>query len=119
MEKGRVMRKLMRSSLKRPHPQGLVLSACLGLWLLLMGREARAQGMGMQAQIPAAEYNALIDFYSATGGLGWARYSGWLNPQAVSWYGVTVAGGHVTSLVLVADYLSGTIPDSLTNLLQL
>ena len=113
------MRKLMRNSLKCARPQGLVLSACLGLWLLLMGREARAQGMGMQAQIPAAEYNALVDFYSATSGPAWADASGWLDPQAVSWHGVTVAGGHVTGLGLVLNYLSGIIPDSLTNLLQL
>ena len=84
-----------------------------------MGREAGAQGIGMQTQIPAAEYSALVDLYNATSGPVWTDSSGWLNPQAVSWHGVTVTGGHVTHLVLGWNHLSGTIPDSLAELLQL
>jgi len=109
----------LNSTNPTPRFQGPILSACLGLWLLLMGREAGAQGIGMQAQIPAAEYNALVDLYNATSGPNWADSSGWLNPQAVSWHGVTVTGGHVTYLVLDSNYLIGTIPDSLADLLQL
>ena len=90
-----------------------------GLGLLLAGWVAQAQGTGLQAQIPAAEYNALVDLYNAANGPSWANSSGWINPQAESWYGVTVVGGHVTQLALGGNMLSGNIPDSLGDLSQL
>lgn len=90
-----------------------------GLGLLSAACAAQAQGTGLQAQIPAAEYNALVDLYNAANGPNWISHSGWTNPQAQSWYGVTVVGGHVTQLDLGWNMLSGNIPDSLADLSRL
>ena len=101
------------------------------LSLFLPGRAATAQTNGMQYQIPSAEYNALVDLYNATSGSSWSNQTGWLNPQATSWYGVGVSGvqydtngnvvaaGNVTTLNLTANQLSGNLPTSLGALSQL
>ncbi len=86
---------------------------------------------GLQDEIPASEYEALVAFYHATGGPDWADKTGWLDPKASPWYGVTVSGvefdgngkitkkGYVSSLRLFSNQLSGSIPASLGNLSNL
>ena len=74
---------------------------------------------GMQAQIPASEYDALADLYKATSGDSWFDNTGWLDPQARGWDGVQVSAGHVTSINLLDNNLSGPIPASLGNLSEL
>lgn len=67
--------------------------------------------------IPTAECNALVDFYSATGGPNWMDHTNWLeNKDPDSWYGVTVSGGYVINLNFENNHLSGTIPPELGNL---
>jgi len=73
----------------------------------------------MQSQIPASEYNALVDLYNATAGPSWRFQNGWLNPQAMGWYGVPITSGHVSALNLDEINLKGSIPASLTNLSRL
>jgi hypothetical protein len=73
------------------------------------------------SDVPASEANALMVLYRDGGGAGWANKSGWLSDPVVgNWYGVTVAGGHVTSVQLNSNNCSGDIsefnPSSLPNL---
>ena len=61
------------------------------------------------SDIPQAEADALIAFYDATGGDDWTTNTGWKTDTTVgNWYGVTVAGGHVTELDLSDNNLSTT-----------
>jgi Leucine-rich repeat (LRR) protein len=102
---------------------------CIGL--LTSIHAAKAQDPGMQDQIPESEYDALVDLYNSTGGNAWVNQTGWLDPDAANWYGVTVVGvtydddgnvvspGNVQYIVLQANQLTGDIPDSLGDLSQL
>jgi hypothetical protein len=95
----------------------VALSVCAGLSLLLTCRAASAQGL--QDQIPPSEYSALVDLYNATAGASWISNSGWLDPQATSWFGVSVSSGHVSELLVYENQLNGSIPSSIGNLPQL
>ena len=91
----------------------------------------QAQNDGMQYQIPASEYSALVDLYNSTGGAFWADHGGWLDPNANGWDGAEVSGvqfdadgniiatGNVTGLYLGNNQLTGILPNSLGNLSQL
>ena len=88
-------------------------------------------GNALVLQIPAAEYDALVDLYNSTDGGSWTTQTGWLDPNASSWAGVGVsdvqydasgnvlAPGNVTSIDLQQFGLSGTIPASIGNFSQL
>lgn len=109
-----------------------VVAALLGL---LLGATSTVAGApynaGMQQQIPAAEYNALLALYNATEGPAWTQRSGWLDAEAPQWFGVTVAGvqygpagqvsqtGHVVQLSLNHNGLNGSIPAQLSQLSKL
>ena len=92
---------------------------------------AGAANSGVVYQIPAGEYSALLDLYNSTTGNNWPNQSGWLDPNADSWFGVTIGGvqydtngnvtvqGNVVGLGLSGNQLSGTIPSSLGNLANL
>jgi len=60
------------------------------------------------ADVPKTEANALIRLYHATDGPNWTDNTNWLTDPAVgNWYGITVAGGHVTGIDLNGNNLSG------------
>ncbi len=70
-------------------------------------------------RLEAQDSLALVAFYNATNGDNWTYNTNWLVPgQAIStWHGVfTNAGGEVTSLVLIDNNLTGTIPPEIGNL---
>src|SRR3954468_6806731 len=63
---------------------------------------------------------ALIDLYNSTDGANWFVHANWLTKKPVkTWYGITLTGTRVTSLDLISNRLSGTIPSSLGNLANL
>src|SRR6218665_1147204 len=72
---------------------------------------------------PAAEVNALIDFYNATGGeSGWTRHANWqtdrigagMSLYIGNWYGVSINGaGNVIALELSDNNLPGRLTDTL------
>jgi hypothetical protein len=97
---------------------------------LMLSVNLRSGAQGMASQIPASEYSALVDLYNSTGGPSWYYNTGWLDPNATNWYGISVSEGHVTRIGFgsydccardpaAGNNLSGTIPDSLTNCTQL
>lgn len=69
------------------------------------------------SQIPQMECQALVDLYNQTSGPGWTDRTGWLTTATpCTWYGVQCRAGHVSSLELVNNHLTGGLPTSLTNL---
>ncbi|RKZ72367.1 MAG: hypothetical protein DRQ57_17470, partial [Gammaproteobacteria bacterium] len=75
----------------------------------------------VQTQIPKVECEALVDLYNSTDGANWGNNTGWLKTNTpCSWYGVRgCSDGHVTDLNLGDNQLSGSIPESLSNLSSL
>ncbi|WP_234387103.1 leucine-rich repeat domain-containing protein [Aquimarina sp. Aq78] len=73
--------------------------------------------------VSAREKQALVDFYTQTGGTSWTTKTNWLTDTPVcNWYGVTVVNGKVTELKLGNNNLAGNLSTSLielTNLKQL
>ena len=63
--------------------------------LLVGGLTSPLHAQGVQAQIPATEYNALVDIFHDLKGNAWTNSTGWLNVSASNWYGVTISGSHV------------------------
>ena len=74
--------------------------------------------------VPQAELDSLVYLYNATNGPSWTNHTNWLTAAAVgTWYGVTVASGHVTVIDITANgatvsgNISGwTLPASLQHL---
>ena len=67
--------------------------------------------------VPELECDALVALYNSTNGPGWLYRTNWLVATAVDdWYGVTVTDGHVTTLALIKNDLSGWLPGELVNL---
>ncbi|MYJ76963.1 MAG: hypothetical protein F4047_02115, partial [Caldilineaceae bacterium SB0670_bin_27] len=71
--------------------------------------------------VATTERGALIALYQAAGGENWHHKNNWLSDAPLeTWYGVTTEGGsgRVTELNLVANRLSGTLPNlsALSNL---
>ncbi len=71
-------------------------------------------------EVPQAECQALTSLYAVTNGAGWTNHTGWLaTTTPCSWFGVTCTSGHVTTLNLYANLLSGSIPPEIGNLAAL
>lgn len=71
--------------------------------------------------VPVEERNALIDLYNTTQNEGlWNNSTNWNTSEPVSsWFGIIVEEGHVTSVNLSGNNLSGQIPASFSNLPKL
>ncbi len=104
------------------------LVGCLLLGLLLSARPGHAQtSQGLVAD--STELRVLRQFYYATRGATWRNRTNWptsptwpatlTSADFATWYGVTVTNGDVTGLSFNANYLSGQLPASLSQLSQL
>jgi Leucine-rich repeat (LRR) protein len=82
------------------------------------------------SNIPSTERQALQDLYESTDGAHWNYGSSsggtqWsfddpdVNPCEERWYGVQCVDNHVTGLTLAGSNLTGTIPESLSQLTML
>ncbi|MCE5209169.1 MAG: hypothetical protein LLG42_12775 [Chloroflexi bacterium] len=70
--------------------------------------------------IPESECNALTTLYNSTNGTNWTDNTDWLSTDTpCTWFGVSCSEGHVQSLSLSANNLSGSIPSGLGNLTYL
>ncbi len=70
-------------------------------------------------EVPVSECQALVDLYTSTNGPSWTNSTNWLSsttPCSSPWYAVACSAGHVRTLTLDANKLSGTLPGSLSNL---
>ncbi len=84
--------------------------------------QARVQSFDCAAiaDVLPTECEALVEIYDSTNGAGWTNSTNWLLTNTVGdWFGITVVGGHVTSVNLFYNQLSGTIPAALGNLASL
>ena len=92
--------------------------------LLLAGL---AWGQPCLAAVPAAERQALIDFYNATGGDNWINNGGTISGNTwqgavgdpCAWTGVTCSASHVTQLFLTQNNLSGSMTAAMNALVNL
>jgi len=79
--------------------------------------------LALSAAIPAAERQALIDFYNSTHGANWTTKTNWLEAAGTenTWFGVTTDAGNtaVLALQLPNNNLVGTLSASLSNLSNL
>lgn len=64
--------------------------------------------------------SALMDLYTLTNGPAWLASTGWnTNADYCTWYGVSCVDNEVTQLVLNKNHLTGSIPASIGNLVNL
>jgi len=76
-----------------------------------------------QLGVPTSELISLTQLYNWTAGVGWTNSTNWLAGNVATWFGVTVAGGHVTRVLLNTNNLVGSLaawnPVSLPSLTRL
>lgn len=104
----------------------LTIIGALALFFIIFNpNQARAVGpvdcsVTATTGVPQSECLALMDLYTNLTGTGWNHNINWNTASAVStWYGVTVAGGHVTSISFIANNVLGSLPTSIGNLTSL
>lgn len=74
----------------------------------------------LTANVPQAEYAALVDLYNATSGDNWTNNTNWLSNKPVNeWYGLTVENNNVMAIELDNNNLDGTIPPEIAGLTRL
>jgi hypothetical protein len=78
--------------------------------------QSPANPCSLQSDVPAAECQALLAFYQKSGGPAWKDNSGWTYASPCAWLGVVCQGGHVTTISLASNGLSGAIPAELGSL---
>jgi Leucine rich repeat len=66
-------------------------------------------GCHANGNVPLGECLVLVDLFRNAGGQFWINATNWLRTDTCSWFGVTCAAGHVTSLVLEDNNMSGSI----------
>src|SRR5262249_43026734 len=87
----------------------LVFAFCTGTSIIVY-----AQAVNKQDSL------ALVDLYNSTNGPNWRKHTNWLTEKPVkTWYGITVTGTNVTSVLFYNNNLKGNIPLSLSNLTNL
>ncbi|WP_278010779.1 leucine-rich repeat domain-containing protein [Flavobacterium gyeonganense] len=91
----------------------------IGLLCLFSTLSLFAETNNLNIPVPDSEYQALVDFYKATGESNWSNK--WNtrenNLHEVAWYGITLENGHITGINLNnTSGISGTIPASFGNL---
>jgi Leucine-rich repeat (LRR) protein len=78
--------------------------------------------MPVQAAIPPAERQVLLDLYADTNGDGWTDHTGWNGAPGTecTWFGITCNEdeSHVTDIALYLNGLEGSLP-SISDLTQL
>ena len=72
------------------------------------------------SSIAEAERAVLVALYNATGGNNWEYKDNWCSNKPLSeWYGVSLDNGHVSSINLSGNKLSGQLPSALFSLSRL
>ena len=69
------------------------------------------------SQVTAGDSLVLVDLYASTNGPNWLVNTNWLSDMPVgTWYGVKVDNGRVYSISLYGNHLTGTLPESISDL---
>ncbi len=88
----------------------LKLSICLSL--IFHGVSWAATDCNQVTEIPVAECQELVNLYNSTDGPNWSSRLGWnVTNTPCKWSQVECLEGHVVSLLLYNNQLSGTIPN--------
>lgn len=96
----------------------LLIISCL--LLLLAGCSGENEFCDQVQGIPKVECRALLALYNSTDGPNWLDKRGWNDShEPCKWYGVKCADGHVTSITLNVNDMSGTLPPELGDLEKL
>ncbi len=106
-------------SLNHPVPIfALLISGLLLAWLTPSAHAQTEFDCNNVVEIPTAECEALVTFFSATNGANWLLNDGWLQTDTpCTWHGIVCDGGqNVTRLILEANGLSGSIPAEIEQL---
>lgn len=100
---------MARNSFKKTH---LLLTSIVVLMLAAACSPSRG--------IPRAEFDALVAFYESTNGDEWTDKRLWMSDAPpCEWYGVGCEGGHVVSLTMNWNKVSGPLPAELGDLSEL
>ncbi|MGB1250021.1 MAG: hypothetical protein ACPG8W_05265, partial [Candidatus Promineifilaceae bacterium] len=68
-------------------------------------------------EIPQIECEALVAFYSSTGGDNWTDSTGWMQTNTpCSWYGVDCSEGRIVHISRLSNNLTGAIPAEIGDL---
>lgn len=105
-----------RLQLRRVVRAALLLCLAIALWACAPD-PANCRGI---RGIPRAECQALVAFYQQTNGPAWKDHRGWLqSSQPCSWHGLQCADGHVDSISINYNELSGSLPTEISQLQEL
>src|SRR6478735_165231 len=73
-----------------------------------------------KAQVNVNDSLALVDLFKSTNGPAWNRHTNWLTKKPVStWIGINVSDNRVTQIILSFNNMSGHIPASIGNCINL
>lgn len=90
------------------------------LLFMLAGCRAGNEFCDQVNEIPKAECRALLALYHSTDGPNWLDHRGWNDThEPCKWYGVKCTNGHITSITLNVNDMTGTLPPELGDLSQL
>ena len=79
--------------------------------------ESRCQDKGWADDIPGKECVALLALHDSTGGDDWKDRTGWLSSSSpCEWHGISCKRGHVVSISLLSNQLTGPVPPELGSL---
>ena len=90
----------------------ILMYVCL---IIVMNSVVFAHGI---SSIPQAEKQVLLALYDSTNGPDWENNGGW-KTDSDFWYGITCSNGHVESVNLFRNQLTGVIPAEIGNLSNL
>lgn len=85
--------------------------------LRLTQEQVQAFDCATVTDVPQTECEALVALYESTNGAGWKYNTNWLTTTTVEdWWEVYVSDGHVISVALSLNNLTGRIPKELSQL---
>jgi len=95
---------------------------CVLCFIVITSSSVVALRRTMSAVEAESQYQALMDFYNATGGSRWHSNNGWATNQdpcpikGSAWYGLQCEGDFVTEMHMSSNGLGGELPESIGNI---
>ncbi|XOV92251.1 MAG: T9SS type A sorting domain-containing protein [Bacteroidota bacterium] len=76
-------------------------------------------GIAFNEDLNLQDSLALVALYDSTNGPGWTQSDNWLSGPVNTWFGVSITGSRVTSVILSNNNLAGTLPAEIGDLTAL